>query len=30
MSSLGMDAGVKGAIAMVLNDLIFNYDLFHR
>jgi predicted NBD/HSP70 family sugar kinase len=28
-SSLGMDAAVRGAIAMALNDIIFDHDLVH-
>lgn len=30
LSPLGQDAGVMGAIAMVLNDLVFKYDLVSR
>jgi glucokinase-like ROK family protein len=30
LSSLGMDAGVLGAIAVAMNDLIFDYDLVSR
>jgi len=30
LSSLGMDAAVRGCIAMVLNDTIFNYELVSR
>jgi glucokinase-like ROK family protein len=30
LSPLGMDAGVMGAIAMALNDLVFNFDIVSR
>jgi glucokinase-like ROK family protein len=30
LSPLGMDAGVMGAIAMALNDLVFKYDIVSR
>ena len=30
LSPLGQDAGVMGAIAMALNDLVFKYDIVSR
>jgi len=30
LSSLGMEAGMRGAIAMALNDIVFDYDLVIR
>lgn len=30
LSSHGMDAGVRGAIAMALNDIVFNSDLVSK